>query len=97
ACDLLCFPTRRSSDLLKVFWRKEVWRGMGSLKGVFHHGFCWGELPSLGYPFYILCLALLLSVGFFLDFRKQEVVWTPLLLALTRSEERRVGKEGLSW
>ena len=65
---------------LKVFWRKEVWRGIGSMEGVLSHGFRWDEIPSLGYPFYILCVILLLGVGLFIDAQNQQVLWTPLLL-----------------
>ena len=35
---------------LATFWSKEVWRGKGSLKGIFAHGMRWDELPSIGYP-----------------------------------------------
>ena len=38
---------------LQTFWRKEVWRATGSLKGVRRHGFRWDELPSILYPLYI--------------------------------------------
>ena len=67
---------------LRVFWRKEVWRGIGSLKGLVSHGFRWDEIPSLAYPFYILCLTLLLGIGLFFDYGKQQLFWTPLLLVL---------------
>ena len=41
---------------LKTFWRKEVWRGIGSLCGVIEHGFRKDELPSIIYPLYLVCL-----------------------------------------
>jgi glycosyltransferase involved in cell wall biosynthesis len=66
---------------LRVFWRKEVWRGMGNLKGVLSHGFRWDELPSLGYPLYVLYLSLLLGIGLFIDLRHQQIFWTPLFAA----------------
>src|SRR4030095_848989 len=67
---------------LKVFWRKEVWRGMGSVEGVISHGFRWDEVPSLSYPLYVLCFTLLLGIGFSLDHGRQQFLWTPLLIAL---------------
>jgi GT2 family glycosyltransferase len=39
---------------LRAFWRKEVWRGTGNLSGVLSHGLRWDELPSVGYPLYVL-------------------------------------------
>jgi hypothetical protein len=46
------------------FWRKEVWRGTSNLKGVIGHGLSLDELPSLGYPLYVLfVLGCFLSIG----------------------------------
>jgi len=67
---------------LRTFWNKEVWRGKGNLKGVFAHGFRWDELPSLGYPIYILCLLLILSFSCVVDLWNQQFVLTPLSLGL---------------
>jgi glycosyltransferase involved in cell wall biosynthesis len=44
---------------LKTFWRKEVWRGLGTPKGILSHGLCFSELPSIGYPLYIICVLML--------------------------------------
>jgi GT2 family glycosyltransferase len=54
---------------LRTFWRKEVWRGKSNLQGILSHGLRWDELPSVGYPLYmlsvliLLCLTLLLGFG----------------------------------
>lgn len=50
---------------LRTFWRKEVWRGLSNWYGVLSHGWRWDELPSLGYPLYMLCMGsmVLLSGG----------------------------------
>jgi hypothetical protein len=61
---------------LKIFWRKEVWRGKGNLKGVLAHGLRWDELPSLGYPMYILCLLLVLVLSCVLDLSNRHFVMT---------------------
>jgi glycosyltransferase involved in cell wall biosynthesis len=67
---------------LRSFWRKEVWRGMGNLKGVRSHGLRWDELPSLGYPLYVICLVLLFGLGVFVDLWYQQVLMAPLCLLL---------------
>ncbi len=48
---------------LGTFWRKEVWRGMGNIRGVQSHGLRWDELPSVGYPLYMLGVGLALALG----------------------------------
>jgi glycosyltransferase involved in cell wall biosynthesis len=48
---------------LQTFWRKEVWRGTGNLIGVLAHGLRCDELPSLGYPLYILCFLIIWSAS----------------------------------
>lgn len=67
---------------LATFWNKEVWRGKSSLKGIFSHGFRRDELPSLGYPIYVLCLLLLLSVSSVLDFWNRQFNLTLISLGL---------------
>lgn len=70
---------------LKTFWRKEVWRGIGNLRGVLSHGLRWDEVPSLGYPLYVLCCTLLTVLGIFVDLWHQHIWLAPLsfiLLAL---------------
>ena len=52
---------------LRTFWRKEVWRGLGNLKGILSHGFRWDEVPSLGYPLYMLMATLLCIVSLYTD------------------------------
>lgn len=37
---------------LKIFFKKELWRGKSSFSGVFSHGLRIGELPSLAVPIY---------------------------------------------
>lgn len=68
-------------DLL-TFWRKEVWRGIGNLRGVLSHGLRWDEVPSLGYPLYVLCCTLLTFLSIFLDLWYQHIVLTPLSFTL---------------
>lgn len=67
---------------LQTFWRKEVWRGLGNLQGVFSHGLRWDELPSIGYPIYILMLVVFFCLGGLLDFLNQQFFMIPLALLL---------------
>ena len=67
---------------LRTFWRKEVWRATGSLKGVWRHGIHWDELPSIGYPLYILCAVLFLIFSSLVDITYQQFVMVPINLAL---------------
>jgi glycosyltransferase involved in cell wall biosynthesis len=67
---------------LKTFWRKEAWRGIGSVQGVLSHGLRWDELPSLGYPFYVICLLLLLCLGLLLDLWHGQILMAPLCFVL---------------
>jgi glycosyltransferase involved in cell wall biosynthesis len=67
---------------LKIFWRKEVWRGLGNLGGVRSHGIRWDELPSLGYPLYTGCLVVLLTLGIVLDLWYQKVTFVPAITVL---------------
>jgi GT2 family glycosyltransferase len=78
---ILCVPAMEAIHWgeardLKMFWRKEVWRGKANLKGVFSHGLRWDELPSLGYPIYILCLLVVLTFSCILDLWNQRFVLT---------------------
>jgi len=52
---------------LRRFWRKEVWRGKGNLRGLKSHGLRWDELPSVMYPLYVLAMACCLAVGVAVD------------------------------
>jgi glycosyltransferase involved in cell wall biosynthesis len=65
---------------LRTFWRKEVWRGMGNLKGVLSHGFRWDELPSLGYPIGMICTMLFFAVAIFIDLWHQQILLAPWCL-----------------
>jgi cellulose synthase/poly-beta-1,6-N-acetylglucosamine synthase-like glycosyltransferase len=67
---------------LRTFWRKEVWRGTGNLSGVLSHGMRWDELPSLGYPLYMLSLLLLFGVVSTFDLGHWRMIFTPLNLGL---------------
>lgn len=67
---------------LKIFWRKEVWRGLGNLRGVLSHGFRWDELPSLGYPLYMLCVTSLFFIGVGVDLWHKQFLLSPLSLIL---------------
>jgi len=76
---ILCVPAMEAIHWgeardLKMFWRKEVWRGKGNLKGVLAHGLRRDELPSLGYPIYILCLLLALTLSCLLNLSNRPFV-----------------------
>jgi glycosyltransferase involved in cell wall biosynthesis len=84
---ILCVPAMEAIHWgeardLQMFWRKEVWRGKGNIPGVFAHGLRWDELPSLGYPIYILCLLLLLSLSCVLDLSNRQFALTFFSLGL---------------
>ena len=66
---------------LKTFWRKEVWRGMGNLKGIFSHGLRWDEIPSLGYPLYMMCGVVLSVAGIGAALWLRQLLLIPLSLA----------------
>jgi hypothetical protein len=102
---ILCVPVMEAIHWgeardLKMFWRKEVWRGKGNLKGVLAHGLRRDELPSLGYPIYILCLLLALTLSCLLNLSNRPFVLTlcsfGLLilpaLALAAATMRRAGQ-----
>jgi glycosyltransferase involved in cell wall biosynthesis len=68
---ILCIPDMEAIHWgeardIRSFWRKEAWRGIGNLRGVGSHGLRRDELPSIGYPIYMLCCIALfgLSCGF---------------------------------
>lgn len=63
---------------LRTFWRKERWRGVGNLHGVFAHGFRWDELPSVAYPLYMLFAGCLVIVGAAADVWLQRWVLSPI-------------------
>jgi glycosyltransferase involved in cell wall biosynthesis len=65
---------------LRTFWRKEVWRGIGNLKGMLSHGFLWDEVPSVGYPLYVLLLGLFFYLSLIVDILHQQILYTPLCL-----------------
>ena len=67
---------------LRTFWRKEVWRGLGNWHGLLSHGWRWDELPSLGYPLYMMSLVFLLILGLGLDVWRHQILLTPLCLIL---------------
>lgn len=54
---------------IRVFLKKEIWRGRGNFKGVFKHGLTVKEMPSLAIPVYfalflpILVLTVLFTFG----------------------------------
>lgn len=65
---------------LRSFWRKEVWRGIGNLKGIFSHGLRMDEMPSLGYPLYVLFL--ILSLSSIIGFWRGQATLIPINLGL---------------
>jgi glycosyltransferase involved in cell wall biosynthesis len=84
---ILCNPAMEAvhwgeAQDLRTFWRKEVWRGMGNLKGVLSHGLRWDEVPSLGYPMSMISSMFFLAVAVFFDLWYQQLLLAPLCLAL---------------
>lgn len=67
---------------LRTLWRKEVWRGKGNLQGVLSHGLRLDELPSLGYPLYILSFVLIFIFICIFDMWRRQVTLIPLTLTL---------------
>jgi len=65
---------------LPTFWRKEVWRGIGNLRGVFSHGFRWDELPSLGYPVWVISFLSMLGIGTLVDLWRGQFFFSLLSL-----------------
>jgi glycosyltransferase involved in cell wall biosynthesis len=84
---ILCTPAMQAihwgeAPDLRIFWRKEVWRALGSLKGIVAHGLRWDELPSLGYPLYMLLGVCGLVVGSMIDLWREHSLFAPLALCL---------------
>lgn len=50
---------------LRLFFRKEYWRGSSGVRTFFAHGMPWHELPSLAFPAYHLVVLLLTLVAGF--------------------------------
>jgi hypothetical protein len=67
---------------LRTFWRKESWRSTSNLRGVLSHGLRWDELPSLGYPLYVLCGVVFFLLGSVVDLWYGQFLLAPLSLTL---------------
>jgi glycosyltransferase involved in cell wall biosynthesis len=67
---------------LRTFWRKESWRSISNLSGVWSHGLRWDELPSLGYPLYVLCGIVFFILSTIVDLRQGQCLLMPLSLIL---------------
>jgi len=67
---------------LPIFWKKEVWRGIGNVKGLVSHGFRLDELPSLGYPMYTFVMGLAVLAGGVVDWWNGQVLWGMVALSL---------------
>jgi glycosyltransferase involved in cell wall biosynthesis len=67
---------------LRSFFFKEIWRGAGNVKGVLSHGLRWDELPSIGYPLYLLLCVLLFALSSGLDLWRLKFLFVPLNLFL---------------
>lgn len=79
---ILCNPAMKAihwgeAKDLATFWRKEVWRGIGNVRGLYSHGFRLDELPSVGYPLYVLLLVVMCGLGIGVDLWKGHV-WMSL-------------------
>ena len=64
------------------FMRKEIWRGKGNLQGVLSHGLRLDELPSLGYPLYMLVMVVLLGAGAVMDLMQHRFFLAPVAVGL---------------
>jgi glycosyltransferase involved in cell wall biosynthesis len=67
---------------LRTFWRKEVWRSLGNIRGVIAHGLRWDELPSVGYPLYMLGGGLFALIGGSIDLWRGHCLFSPVSLSL---------------
>jgi len=67
---------------LRIFWRKESWRSISNLRGVWSHGLRWDELPSLGYPLYVLCCVLFFMLSTIVDLWQRQFLLVPLSFIL---------------
>jgi glycosyltransferase involved in cell wall biosynthesis len=67
---------------MRIFWRKEVWRGLGNWQGILSHGWRWDELPSVGYPLYLMSLGLGVILGGLVDLWYHQCLLMPLGLFL---------------
>ncbi len=65
---------------LSTFWRKEVWRGIGNFRGILSHGFRWDELPSLGYPVWVISFLVMLGIGTLVDLWRGQFFFSLLSL-----------------
>ena len=70
------------ASTLREFFRKELWRGAGNLKGVFHHGLSTKEIPSLMVPIYFGLLIPIALVMTFLNFNLYTLSIAVILLFL---------------
>ncbi len=83
---ILCNPTMKAIHWgeardLAIFWRKEVWRGIGNFRGICSHAFRLDELPSLGYPLYVLFLVIACGFGIGFDLWSGRMLVSPVTLA----------------
>ena len=65
-----------------IFWKKEVWRGIGNVKGLWSHGLRLDELPSLGYPLYMFVMGLAVVGGGLVDWWVGQFLWGGVALSL---------------
>jgi glycosyltransferase involved in cell wall biosynthesis len=70
---------------LKTFWRKEVWRGMGTLNGIISHGLHVTELPSVGYPIYVTFVLFFVLISCVLAFQNRtfELLGASIFILIT--------------
>lgn len=66
---------------LGTFWRKESWRSTSNLLGVLSHGLRWDELPSLGYPVYVVVAVVFVLVSIVVDIAQGQFSLIPLSVA----------------
>ena len=83
---ILCNPTMKAihwgeAKDLATFWRKEVWRGIGNVRGMCSHGFRLDELPSIGYPLFVLFVVFVCGFGIGIDLWNGRLLVSPASLA----------------
>jgi len=87
----------READSVKEFFKKEIWRGRGNIKGAFKHGIKLKEIPSLAIPFYfafflpVLVLITLWTSNFFMGFLVLLAAVFPGLLILFKVRHKKAG------
>lgn len=85
------------ADTVRVFIKKEIWRGRGNIKGAFKHGIKLKEIPSLAIPAYfafflpVLVLITLWASNLFMGFLVLLAAVFPGVLILFKVRHKKAG------